>query len=320
VRKVLEAGVLAAAMAIPASAQAMQDPLVQANAALQSGEADLAIALLVSLTPSAESHNLACRVQLTLERWDAAVSECERAVSQDGQNSDYHLWLGRALGEKADRASFMSAYSLAKRVRAEFETAVRLNPRNAGALADLGEFYDTAPGIVGGGDNKAQGVASQLDNVEPARAHELRGRIAEGHKDYATAEREFREAITVSEHPAFQWMTLANFYRRRGRWTDLDAAMQSGVKAAQRDRHAGVALYDGASLLITAKRNPELAARMLESYLAGSLKSEEAPAFVAHTRLAQLKAQLGDVPGARREQTAALQLAHDYRPAQDLKF
>ena len=148
----------------------------------------------------------------------------------------------------------------------------------------------------------------------------MRGRIAEGHKDYGTAERELKEAITVSEHPAFQWITLANFYRRRARWTDLDAAMQSGVKAAERDRHAGVAFYDGASLLISAKRNPELAAKMLESYLAGSLKSEEAPAFVAHTRLAQLKAQLGDVAGARRERAAALQLAHDYRPAQDLKF
>jgi len=149
--------------------QAVQDPLVQANAALQSGEPDLALALLVSLTPSAESHNLTCRVRLTLEQWDAAADECERAVSRDGQNSDYHLWLGRALGEKAERASFLSAYSLAKRVRTEFETAVRLNPRNAEALADLGEFYDTAPGIVGGGDNKALGVASQLDSVDPAR-------------------------------------------------------------------------------------------------------------------------------------------------------
>lgn len=319
-RKALEAGMLAAAMAMAVPAQASQDPLAQANAALQSGEADLALALLVSLTPSAESHNLTCRVRLTLEQWDAAADECERAVSQDGQNSDYHLWLGRALGEKAERASFLSAYSLAKRVRTEFETAARLNPRNAGALADLGEFYDTAPGIVGGGDNKALGVASQLDSVDPARAHELRGRIAEGSKDYATAEREFKQAIAASEQPAFQWMTLASFYRRRARWTDLDAAMQDGVKAADHDRRAGVALYDGASLLISAKRNPELAAKLLQSYLADSLKSEEAPAFVAHTRLARLKAQLGDVAGAQHERAAALQLAHDYRPAQDLKF
>jgi hypothetical protein len=39
-----------------------------------------------------------------------------------------------------------------------------------------------------------------------------------------------------------------------------------------------------------------------------------------HTRLAQLKAQLGDKASASRERTAALALAHDYKPAQNLKF
>jgi hypothetical protein len=125
------------------------------------------------------------------------------------------MWLGRALGEKASRASFLSAYSLGKRVRGEFEEAVRLNSRNAEALADLGEFYYSAPGVVGGGDDKAEGVAAQLDKVDGARAHELRGRMAEQRKDFGTAEREYKQAIAAGAHPAFQWMTLASFYRRR---------------------------------------------------------------------------------------------------------
>jgi tetratricopeptide (TPR) repeat protein len=311
---------LAGALAMAGFAQAATDPLAQANAALQAGEADRALTLLDSPPPSAESHNLKCRVLYTLERWDAAASECEKAVAMDGQNSSDHMWLGRALGEKADRASFLSAYSLAKRVRMEFETAVRLNPRNAAALADLGEFYNAAPGIVGGGVDKAEGVAAHLDKVDAARAHELRGRIAAARKDYAGAEREFKQAIAASEHPAFQWMTLASFYRQRERWTEMEAAVQSGVKAAQRDRHAGVALFNGASVVSQAGKNPALAARMLEDYLAGSSRTEEAPAFVAHTRLARLDAQLGDAAGARRERAAALELAHEYRPAQDLKF
>jgi len=214
----LPAVVLAAAAAIAASAQA---PLAQANAALQAGEADRALALLNSLSPSgagqAEAHNLQCRVRFTLEQWNAAASQCEQAVRLDGQNSNYHLWLGRALGEKADRASFLRAYSLAKRVRAEFEESVSLNPRNAEALADLGEFYRQAPGVVGGGIDKAQGIAAQLDKVDPARAHELRGRIAEEHKDYGAAEREFKLAVAAGAHPALQWTSLAGFYSSRQR-------------------------------------------------------------------------------------------------------
>jgi tetratricopeptide (TPR) repeat protein len=187
-------------------------------------------------------------------------------------------------------------------------------------LADLGEFDYDAPGVVGGGIDKAEAVALQLDKIDPARAHELRGRIAETQKDYGTAEREFRQAISVSESPAFQWMDLASFLRRHERWAEMEAAVQSGAKAAQRDSREGVALFNGASVLSKANRDLPIAARMLEDYLAGSSKTEEAPAFVAHTRLAQIDAQLGDMTGAKRERAAALELAHDYKPAQDLKF
>lgn len=308
------------AMSIAAGDGEPAGSLVAVNAALQAGAADQALSMLSTLPGSAEAHNVRCRVLFTLEHWDAAVSECEEAVRMDGGNSGYHMWLGRALGEKASRASFLSAFSLAKRVRAEFEAAVRLDPRNAEALADLGEFYSTAPGVVGGGEDKANRVAAQLDSVDPARADELRGRIAEGDKDYGAAEREFKLAVETSHHPAFQWMTLGSFYRRRERPADAEAAVENGLKAEQRDRTAGVALYNGASVLTRVNRNPALAAKMLEDYLGGPMKTEEAPAFVAHTRLAHILVQLGDRDGARKQREEALALAHDYKPALDLKL
>src|SRR6202012_1134922 len=97
-------------------------------------------------------------------------------VALDDNNSNNHLWYGRALGEKADRSSFVKAYGLAKRVKAEFETAVALDPNNAEALSDLGEYYTEAPAIVGGGKDKAAAVASKLDDVDPRpRAGDPRG-------------------------------------------------------------------------------------------------------------------------------------------------
>ena len=323
----LPAGLLAAAITIAASAQAPQPPLApslaQANLALQAGEADKALALLNSLPPSsaslAEAHNLQCRVRFTLEQWDAAVAECDQAVRLDGQNSDDRLWLGRALGEKAAHASFLSAFSLAKRARAEFEESVRLNPRNAEALGDLGDFYRQAPGVVGGGIEKAQAIAAQLDKVDPARAHELRGRIAEQRKDYPTAEQEFKQAVAAGAHPALQWTTLAGFYSRRKRFDEMESAVRSLIGATAHDKHAAVALYDGADLLTESNRDPALAAKMLDDYLAGSAKTEEAPAFIAHIRLAHLEDQLGDPAAANRERAAALALAHDYKPTQETR-
>lgn len=318
--KKLVAFVMLGAWLCVSAADLPKSGLAQVNAALQAGEADHALSMLSGSPNTAEAHLLRCRIYFSEQHWDDAVSECENAVRMDGQNAQNHLWLARALGEKADSSSFVSAFNLAKRARAEFEQAASLDPRDGEALTDLGEFYSSAPGVVGGGNDKAQGLVSQLERIDPSRAHVLLGRIAESKKDYGTAEREYKLAAATSAHPAFPWMTLASFYRKRERWDDMQSAVDSGYRAAQRDRNAGVAMYNGATVLIKGKRNLELASKMLKSYLADYPKSEEAPAFQAHTFLARVKAQLGDRDGARQEKAAALSLAHDFKPAMGLPF
>jgi len=312
---------LSAALALPARADSLQPALVPVNSALQAGQADKALSL-ISLLPqqglnNAQALNLACRVRFTLGQWDTAVRHCEEAVRLDPNNARNHMWLGRAYGEKANKASFLSAFSLGKKVVQEFQKAAQLDPQDAEALADLGSFYAEAPSIVGGGVEKAQTVAAQLDHIDPARAYELRAQIDKQRKDFTSAENDLKKAISVSHHPAFQWTTLARFYMARKRWDDMDAAIRSVMTAAAREAHSGVALYDAAGVLIMAKRDPALAAKLLQEYLSGSSKTEEAPAFVAYSRLALLQQELGDAANAQVSQAAALQMARDYQPAQD---
>jgi len=186
-------------------------------------------------------------------------------------------------------------------------------------LSDIGDFYRQAPGVVGGGIDKAQQVAAQLDKLSVARAAVLRGQIAEQQKDYAGAEEQLKKAIAADPHPGEAWASLASFYARRKQFPEMDAAIKSAVSAAQRDKHASVALYDCAGLLVENKRNPELAATLLEQYLTAPEKSEEGPAFVAHLRMARLKLEQGDKAAAAQERAAALGLAHEYRAAAEFK-
>ncbi len=130
------------------------------------------------------------------------------------------MWLGRVLGQQASHASFLSALGIAKHSLSEMQTAAKLNPQNGPALSDLGDYYAQAPGMAGGGTDKAQAVASQLDKVDPARAAQLRGDIAIQQKDYATAESAYRQAATVAKEPADYWTVLANFYRSRQQWSE----------------------------------------------------------------------------------------------------
>jgi cytochrome c-type biogenesis protein CcmH/NrfG len=286
---------------------------------LQQGHADHALELLQPAASAAnrdaDAEQLLCRVALQLERWNDAVAACEMAVALDDNNSNNHLWYGRALGEKADRSSFVKAYGLAKRVKAEFETAVALDPHNAEALSDLGEYYTEAPAIVGGGKDKAAAVASKLDDVDRARAEELRGRIAASNKDMAAAEQHFREAIAAAPRSANYWMVLASFYQRQNDLDHMQEAIQSGLEA---NGAHGEPLVDAAHLLTRSGQDPQTAIRLLRQYLASPDKSEGEPAFRVQLLLANLLKQQGDAAGAAQEIQAASSIASVYHPTKQI--
>jgi tetratricopeptide (TPR) repeat protein len=286
---------------------------------LASGHVEEAIRVLQSLTGSsstdAESFNLLCRAHFMLEDWDAAISDCERASSLAPQNSLYQLWLGRSYGEKADKAGVFSAMGLAKKVRAAFERAVELDPNSWEARSDLAEFYAEAPGVVGGGKDKARAQADAMMPTNPAMAHWVLARIAEKNKDSAGAEREYRAEIEASHSGARAWLNLANFFRYARRLDDMEKAMKN-LESCPLDfpeslMHAG-------DILLRTGRNTPMGIRFLRRYLEAPV--EAGPAFKAREILGQLLERQGNRSGAAAEYRAALALAPTYlRAREDLK-
>ena len=240
------------------------------HADLTMGKADDAISLLGSLLAAnpqdPEAHNLLCRVYYQEERWDDAIHECEIAVQLKPMDGSYHLWLGRAYGEKADSIHSIKAYGLAKKVRDEFERAVQLDSENVDALSDLGEFYTAAPGIVGGGKKKGQNVAQTLERYAPAQAHQLKGRLAEKDKNYTLAESEFKQAVEASNQSADAWMALGVFLLTTpSNRTDVGRAAcgdRCGCKSSQaaRARAGGRCWASDAQQPGPATRHPTIAA------------------------------------------------------------
>src|SRR6266567_2996528 len=312
-RRILSVFLLAALAVSPAAAGL--DETVPALIA--SGRVDEAVAALrgqISASPNDPlAHNLLCRAYFSLGQWDRGIADCEKAVALAPDNSQYHLWLGRIYGEKADKAGFMTAAGLARKVRDEFEKAVHLNPRSVDARSDLAEFYLEAPGIVGGGRDKAQEQADSLLSLDPARAHWVNARIAEKRKDFTTAEQEYRKAIEASHGSASAWLNLGLFYRHRERWDDMENTL-THVRRAPLDQPD--ALVDAAEILLRAQRNVPEAVQLLRAYLNSSAQVEQAPAFKVHYLLGTADEKLGDRQGAAAEYRSALDLAHDFQPAQ----
>lgn len=257
------------------------------------------------------AHVLLCRAYLSEEFADQAVGECEAAAAVAPTDSLTQDWLGRAYGLKAGHAGPFSGYSLAKKVRDAFEAAVKLNPRSSDAFDDLGEFYLEAPGLVGGGLDKAIALAAQGNNVLPGRARVLRAAIAERQKDYTTAEREFRAATQEDAHPA-AWIDLGRYYGRRKQNEQAIAAIRHAIDM---DKTRDNSLAHAAEALMKFKLEPQLAADALRAYLSGAELSDAAPACKAHTDLGKLLAARGEKPAAKMEFGKALALASGYAPA-----
>jgi tetratricopeptide (TPR) repeat protein len=267
---------------------------------------------LSSAPADAESSNLLCRAYFALEDWDRAESSCRKAVALDPDNSRFHLWLGRVYGEKADRANFVLAAPLAAKVRGEFERAVQLNPKDVDARLDLAEFYLMAPGIVGGGEQKAREQAQSIATMNPARAHWVYARIAEQKKDAATAEREYHQYIDLSKGDAEAWLNLALFLRRQKRFDEMEQAI---VNLSQSPMPKLDVLVEASQMLYRADRNYPFAIELLHRYLASG-PVEAAPAFKARYLLGLLLEKQGDKAGAAQEYRASLSLVRNFGIAQ----
>lgn len=259
----------------------------------------------------AEAHNLLCRAFFILEDWDAGIRNCQKAVALDPANSQYHLWLGRLYGQKASHSAFLTAASLARKLRMEFETAVRLDPGNREARVDLAEFYVEAPIIVGGGEDKAEAQAEALAQLDPAQAELVRGWIREKEKDLPGAESHYRSAAVTGPARAGAWLSLAQFYGRTGQPGQMQDALDHALAAQNRNS----ILMAAAEIFMRGKRDLRKAIDLLHQYLAARTV-EDAPAFKAHYLLGTALEESGNPSAAADEYRSALSLAKGFSLAQ----
>ncbi len=184
--------VLACLMLLPGVARGEESPLAQAKAAFEKGEYTRAIEILKSAAASepndGDVYVLLARSYLELNQYDAAVNSAEKAVAINPKNSDYHRWLGEAYGAKADHASMLSAYSLARKTQKEFDAAVQLDAHNFDAQQDLIQYDCTAPGMVGGGEEKALPLIEKLMKMDAAEGHYATGICRAQKKDQECGE------------------------------------------------------------------------------------------------------------------------------------
>ena len=301
---------LAAVGALQASSAGTNGPLENAHRQFDAGQyrqaADALRAALEQNPQDAALHYWLARCYFELRDFDRAISTAERSVELDPGNSQYHLWLGRAYGRKAEQAGWFSGFSLAKKSRREFEEAVRLNPSNFAGQHDLIEFYLRAPGIVGGGEDKARQQVEALAAVDAVEGHVARGDYWMDRKKPEQAEQEYRQVLAARPKRVDPYLEVADFYLQRNDAGRMAEAVEAAARVDPPDRR--LSYYCGVVRVLAGNRVEE-AEQCLKTYLTSVPPRSDLPSHAdAYEWLGRLYESRGKCQAAAEQYRKALEI------------
>lgn len=147
-------------------------------------------------------------VQGQESRLDEGVALAEQCIAAHPQNAECHSAMGDTLGTKAMMGGIMSAVGYATKIRDAYKKAVELDPKNLDARFSLLQYFQQAPGIVGGGSGKARDLAADTAKVNADAGKLMLASIELADKEPAKA-----EALLLSVNPPSTDEVLVNAQR-----------------------------------------------------------------------------------------------------------
>jgi tetratricopeptide (TPR) repeat protein len=208
-----------------------------------------------------------------------------------------------------------SAISLAKKTRKEFETAVQLDGKNFAARQALIEFDCSAPGLVGGGEEKALPQIKELAEMDAAEGHYAAGNCRRQKKDFDAADAEFAKALESKPKSVELVYDIGDYAVRRSQIERLVLVADAGERMNPKDPRGK--FYRGVALVLK-NENADEAERLLREYLKGAPTRSGYPRpSVAHVWLGRLFEEQHRKDDAERELEAALKLDPKNKMAQE---
>lgn len=161
---------------------------------------------------------------------DKAKDYLEQSVGLEPNTSDEYYWLGRAYGDLAQKANIFKQASYASGVHKYFQLAVDADPKSVEAQRGLFAFYIMAPGIMGGGVDKAERTLGDIRRLSPVDADikqlDLFGRKEEHEKQLTHAK--FLVATYPSSAEAL--FSAAHTFRNQQKLDDAIASFEAASK------------------------------------------------------------------------------------------
>ena len=240
------------------------------------------------------------------EQFAAAVPLLEKCVAAEQGNSRFHQWLGRAVGLEAARNGIVSGALSVRRVKAEFEKAIELEPLNLEARQDLAIMYRAVPGFIGGSNAKAAEQVAFIRRHDPALASQLEGDFLFADKKYDAALSSYQESARLHPRPMIH-VRISLAYQQKKDWTQAFAALD---RAQALDPNFAFALYQVGRTAALSGLELDRGEQCLRAYIAMPVREDlENPSIAAaHFRLGNILEKRGNTAGARNEYETALKI------------
>jgi tetratricopeptide (TPR) repeat protein len=252
------------------------------------------------------------RCYLEMKDYTKAIADAERAVAERSDSSEYRRWMGRAYGGGAEQAK---SFVLARKVKAAFEEAVRLDGSNVDARRDLAEFYLEAPWIVGGDRAKALKETDAIARVDPVAGHLARAMNSRHEKRLAEADASYQRALELRPMRIGPYLEAADFYEERGDAANLTRAVELAGRVAAGDVRL---LYYRGVALVLASQNLAEADGLFRAYLTNAPRRSDFPSHAAaQDWRGRLNERLGNIGAAAEAYRAALALDPGRKPSRD---
>jgi tetratricopeptide (TPR) repeat protein len=269
---------LAAGLLHVAPARGAQTPLAEAqreyNAGRYNHAVDIVTGAIAKSPDDAPLHFVLGQSYYQLGEFTRAIASFERSVQLVPNRSEYHDWLGKSYGRRAEQTIFLSAMGWARKTHKEFEVAVQLNPTNFEAQRDLIRFEMYAPGIVGGGDDKALKHIEELEKIDSLHGQLARGEFLDAKKRGAEADAVFAKILETETDRIGVYLEVADHFRDRRNIAKMDEAIAGAERVDSDDRR--LKFYRG-SLLVMKGKKPAEAESLLKSYIATVPENSDLP-------------------------------------------
>lgn len=243
---------------------------------------------------------------------DAASKAAEAVLKAHPRDTDALLWAGRAYGMKAMSASVFSKMSWAKKCREAWEKAVEIDPSALEPRLELLRYYLMAPGIAGGGVEKARGQAARIASIDATQGYIAAGTIADHEKKPAEAEAAYRKAAETDPKGTQGPVSLASFFARQKRWAEARVIFEKRVSG---DPNDAFAIYQLGRISYLSEEEMEKGIAHFDRFLALPAPKDGPTHADARWRKGLLLEKLGRRPAAIAEYREALKADPGHRGA-----